>query len=82
MTDLSEAEWRERRANVGETHTIHPFREGYSRSGRASYGQLAHERGLEIAWNQVPRDRMETAKERAMHVDSSRLAALIVDHSS
>lgn len=67
---------------MGETHAIHPFREGNSRSGRAFYGQLARERGLQISWEQVPRERMEAAKEHAMHVDTSKLASLLTDYSS
>lgn len=66
---------------LGETHAIHPFREGNSRSARALFGQLARQRGLDIPWDQVPWDRMEAAKDHAMHNDASKLRAIITDYA-
>ena len=78
LRGLDRAAFIERAAHYfGEINALHPFREGNGRTQRAFIERVAQHNGRSFAWSRISQPAMIDACVHAMHVDSSRLAALL-----
>lgn len=78
LSGLAPEDFSKRAAHyMGEMNVLHPFRDGNGRALREFVGQLAHQNGYEIKWQNIERADMTKASIEAYHGSSDRLAALI-----